>query len=183
MKKLIIGAFVGAILLFAWQSLSWTVLHLHENAYKHTSQQDSLMTAINNSHLEEGQYLLPRLPNDSSHEAMMKYGEAHQGMPWAVITYHKQYKVDMVMPLVRGFLIALISAMFVCLIIQKFSRKNMSSIFGSVLSVGLICFIFVWYNQHNWFQTSWEVLKGELIDNLAGWGLCGIWLGWWYSKK
>jgi TRAP-type uncharacterized transport system fused permease subunit len=183
MKKLIIGSFVGAILLFVWQALSWTMLHNHENAYKYTPAQYEVMTSLQNNLKEDGQYMIPRGAPGASREEMEKLGKELNGKPWAIVTYHSAYKFDMVMPMVRGFLIALISVLLVCLLIQKFARKNMSSIFGSVFSIGLICFIFVWYNQHNWFQTSWDVLRGELIDNLAGWGFCGLWLGWWYSKK
>jgi hypothetical protein len=183
MKKIIIGSFVGAIILFGWQSLSWTALKLHNGAYKYSPAQDSILSTLKNSLKEDGQYMLPRAPEGTSHEEMQKMGEQLNGKPWAIVTYHSAYRFDMIMPMVRGFLISLICVLLVCLVIQKFARKNMSSIFGSVLTFGLVCFLFVWYNQHNWFQTSWEVLRGELIDSVAGWGICGLWLGWWYSKK
>ena|ERR1035437_7876688 len=182
MKKIIVGAFVGAILLFAWQSLSWTVLHIHDQAYQYTDKQDTLLSVLK-ANLKDGQYMIPRAAPGTSRDNMEKISKDMNGKPWATVTYHNEYKYDMVMPMVRGFLIALVSVLLVCFVIQKFAKRNMASIFWSVLSFGLVCFFFVWYNQHNWFQTSWVVIKGELIDNLAGWGLCGIWLGWWYSKK
>ena len=183
MKKIIIGSLIGAILLFGWQSLSWTALHIHDDAYQYTSSQETLLTTLKNNLPNEGQYILPSIPPNSSPDAMDSLSRKMNGNPWAIISYHKSYEYDMVMPIVRGFLIALVCVLLVCLVIQKFAKKSFISIFGSVLTFGLVSFLFVWYNQHNWFHTPWSILNGELIDNLVGWGLCGLWLGWWYSRK
>lgn len=133
----------------------------------------------------EGQYMLPRFSPQATPEEQQKQTEALEGKPWAIITYHGAYELNMVKPVIRGFIISFICVLLVCLVIRRFDTayKNFLSIFTSVLTFGVICFLFVWYNQHNWFQTSWEVLWGELIDNLAGWGLCGVWLGWWYKRN
>ena len=183
MKKIIIGALIGAVLLFAWQSLSWTVLQLHNKAYQYTPAQDSLLSGISRALKTDVQYMLPRLPDNTPHEEMEKMGKQMEGKPWAVVTYHTAYRFDMVMPLVRGFFISLVCVILVCWVIQRLGKKTFGSIFTTVLTFGMVCFLFVWYNQHNWFQTSWDILNGELIDNIAGWGLCGIWLGWWYGRR
>lgn len=127
--------------------------------------------------------MLPRLPDNASHEDMEKLGKQMEGKPWAVVTLHQAYKFDMVLPIVRGFLISLVCIILVCLVINRIGRRTFGAVFTTVFTFGLICFIYVWYNQHNWFQTSWEVLNAELIDTVAGWGLSGIWLGWWYSRR
>ena len=60
MKKILIGGLVGGILLFAWQTISWTVANLHEKGQQYTTKQDSIMSYLNNSGLAEGSYMLPR---------------------------------------------------------------------------------------------------------------------------
>jgi hypothetical protein len=114
---------------------------------------------------------------------MEKMGEQMKGKPWAVVTYHAAYKNDMTSSLIRGFLIGLVCVIIICGVIQKLSNKSFTNIFVTVFSFALICFLYVWYNQHNWFDVPWTVLKGEMIDLFASWGLCAAWLGWWYSKK
>jgi predicted cobalt transporter CbtA len=47
MKKLIIGGLVGGILLFLWQTLSWTVLNLHAKEYQQAPAQDSVLNFLN----------------------------------------------------------------------------------------------------------------------------------------
>ena len=183
MKKLLIGSFVGALLLFGWQSLSWTVFHIHEKAYQYTPSQDSLLSAISSTLNAEGQYMLPRTAPGAAREDMEKLGNLMEGKPWAVVTYHTYYQNDMVKPIVRGFLTAFVCIFLVCLVVMKTGRKSFNSIFTTVLTFGVICFLFVWLNGEGWFHTPWDILKGELIDDFTGWGLSGIWLGWWYSRR
>ena len=61
MKKLIIGAIVGGILLFIWQTLSFALLNLHGKAFQHTPKQEEIMTSLNSFFTEDGQYLLVHL--------------------------------------------------------------------------------------------------------------------------
>ncbi len=42
MKKTIIGAIVGGIIIFAWQFLSWGPLNLHEAQQQYTPKQDTI---------------------------------------------------------------------------------------------------------------------------------------------
>ena len=80
MKKIIIGSLVGAILLFAWQSLSWMVMGIHDKAMKHTTAQDSILSAMSGI-TEEGQYMLPSLPPGSSHKDMEEYMKKMKANP------------------------------------------------------------------------------------------------------
>ena len=55
MKKSLIGAIVGGIIIFIWQFLSWTLINLHKPAQQYTEKQEAVM-AVLNSNLEEGGY-------------------------------------------------------------------------------------------------------------------------------
>jgi hypothetical protein len=183
MKKIIIGSLVGAILLFGWQAASWMVLGLHDKAMKYTPAEDSLLNTFSNTLTEEGQYVIPGLPPGATQKDMEECAQKNNGKPWAVITYHKTRNTDMAMPIIRGFLICLVCLWLCCLVIAKLANKSFTGVFSTTLTFGLISFLFVWYIGHNWMDTPWDVLKGELIDDIAGWGLAGIWLGWWYGRK
>lgn len=183
MKKIIIGSLVGAILLFAWQSLSWMILGLHDNALKYTPTQDSLMTAISSNLKEEGQYMMPSVPATATQKDMEECIAKNDGKPWAIVTYHKTRNMDMMIPIIRGFLICLVCLWICCLAIGRLANKSFTSVFTTALSFGIMCFLFVWYMGHNWMDTGWDVLKGELIDDVVGWSLAGVWLGWWYGGK
>lgn len=183
MKKIILGSLVGGILLFAWLSLSWMVFGFHDKAYKYTPAQDSLLSVISRSITEEGQYVMPNVPANSTEKEMEECMQKNEGRPWAVISYHKSHKMDMVMPMIRGFLICLVCVWLCCLVVSRLAKQNFNRILATAMIFGAVCFLFTSYMGHNWMQTSWDVITGELIDDLAGWGLAGAWLGWWYSRK
>jgi hypothetical protein len=183
MKKIIIASLVGGILLFGWQGLSWMVLNLHAKAYLYTPAQDSLLSHINSSLTEEGQYVLPGMPPGASQKDAEAIWKNQEGKPWASIVYHKAFKMNMTMQMIRGFLICLVCVWLFCLVVGRIGNKSFSAVFSTALTFGIISFLFVWYIGHNWIDTPWSVLKAELIDDLAGWGLVGIWLGWWYGRK
>jgi hypothetical protein len=178
MKKLLIGAIVGGILVFLWQTLSWTVLSLHEPEYKQAANQDAVIGSLNQ--LEEGQYLVPRSDPKASMKEMEEYGKSMEGKPWAVVTYHKSYKMDMTMNIIRGLLVQIISAFFVCWILMK-QNSSFGTTFISTLLIGVVGYLFITYSLYIWYQTPGAMTN--LVDALVSWGLCGLWLGWWLNRK
>ena len=78
MKKLI-GSLVGAILVFAWQFLSWTMLKLHEKEAKYTSGQDSVLTYLSSALKEDGIYMLPTVPPGTPESEAMEMGKKMDG--------------------------------------------------------------------------------------------------------
>ena len=183
MKKLIIGALVGGVLLFGWQGLSWMVMGVHDKEYLYTPAQDSLLTAISSSIKEEGQYSLPTLPAGSSQKDREELAKKMEGKPWAVVTYHPAYKMDMSMQMLKGFLVSFLCVLLCCNLIIRQNNQSFMSVFRIAFTFGVVSFLFVWYLAHNFGGTPWTVLQGQLIDDLSGWGITGIWLGWWYSRK
>ena len=52
-----------------------------------------------------------------------------EGKPWAIVTYHKSYKMDMTMNIIRGLFVSIIAAFLVCWILMKQNssfRNNIS---------------------------------------------------------
>jgi len=181
MKKLLIGALVGGIILFICQFLSWTVLNLHYNAYQYTDQQDAIMNSLSTQIEKEGQYMLPSLPPDATreqHEAAMK---TMAGKPWALVTYHQSMDMNMGSNMIRGLIVDMLIVGFFCALISRMNALNFIAIFISALFVGMIVFFNVPYTNHIWFKGF--DLMAYFIDCLVGWALIGIWLGWLYGKK
>jgi hypothetical protein len=183
MNKIFLGALVGSIILFAWQSLSWTALGIHDNTFQYSPAQDTLIHVMEKNLSVPGQYLIPMPAEGTTEEEKESFRRSREGKPWAVVTYHSYYNLDMLGPLARGWLISLCCVLILCINIQQFQRIKFGRILLTSISYGLVGFLFISYNNHIWFSTPWTVLTGELIDSLMGWGLCGAWLGLWYSRK
>ncbi len=181
MKKLIIGALVGGLIIFLWQTLSWTVLNLHHASQEYTPKQDSILNFLNTQFSEDGSYLLPSYPKNTSWDEMQKEMPKYKDKPWVQIQYHKSLSVDMGANIARGFLVNIIMVGLMCWILMRISTAGFGVIFTACLLTGLIVFINSPYTVHIWYQKA--DIMAHLWDALISWGLCGIWLGWWLSRK
>ncbi len=181
MKKLLIGALVGGIIIFLWQFISWAALNLHHASQEYTPKQDSILSYLNTQFSEDGAYLLPAYPKGISREEMEKQMELTKGKPWAQIQYHKALNVNMGLNIVRGFLADIIMVAFLCWILFKLSTPGFGTIFTTCLFTGIIVFINSPYTIHIWYPKAdiWM----HFFDALISWSLCGIWLGWWLGRK
>jgi len=182
MMKQIIGALVGGILIFMWQFISWGPGEFHYAAQQHTPKQDTILQLLEQQ-LEgkEGGYMVPRSPKGVSQEEMEKQMEAANGKPWAMISYHKAMDTSMGMNMTRGLLVNILLAWLVIWVIGKYSSNSFSTTLITCLIAGLIAFLNEPYTNFIWFK-SFDI-TASLLDSVASWGLCGVWLGWWLNRK
>ncbi len=181
MHKTIIGVLVGAVIIFAWQTLSWTMLDLHRSAEDYTPKQDSILAYLNTQFSEDGSYSLPTVPATTTWAEADKLMKNMEGKPWAMISYHKAYNINMGLSLIRVFLVNIVLVWLLCWILGKIDSPGFGTFFMASLFVGLIVFLNSAYTYHIWYQS--RDLSGHLIDALMSWGLTGLWLGWWMNRK
>src|SRR5688572_26079904 len=183
MKNWIIGSLVGAIIIFGWQFLSWQVLHLHQGGTQYHPAQETIMTNLSSSISEDGAYMLPTAKPGASqkeHEELMKQME---GKPWASVIFHKSYESKMARRMIRGFLVDLFLVFTLIYILTRGGIPGSTRVFAGSVAVGLFTFLWGPYMGHNWFDLPLGMIKGDLIDAIAAWGICGLWLGWWLNRK
>jgi hypothetical protein len=180
MKRAIIGALVGAVLVFGWQAISHMFLRYHDAEYKQVADQENAIKTLSGIFKEDGQYLVPRSNPNGTQEEMARYDEQMKGKPFALVTYHTADKMNMPMSAVRSFTTAFLCILiFIGIIGKKPGRFYI--IFLKTFGLGLLIFMFVWYNSNIWLQTPWDVLRVELIDLLVVFTLLGVWLGYWLN--
>lgn len=181
MKKLLIGAIVGGIIIFIYQFISWAALNLHHASQEYTPKQDSILSYLNSQFSEDGAYLLPNYPKSMSRENMEKQMEQTKGKPWAQIQYHKALNVNMGTNIVQGLLADIIMVGFLCWILSNVSVLRFGIIFTICLFTGMIVFINSPFTIHIWYPKAdiWM----HFFDALISWSLCGLWLDWWLGKR
>ena len=69
-----------------------------------------------------------------------------------------------------------------CRYMVRGGMPNFIGIFTGCIAVGLFTFLWGPFTAHTWFQVPWSAIKGDLIDAIAAWGLCGLWLAWWLRR-
>lgn len=180
MKKWLIGSLVGAILVFGWQALSHTVLGIHDKDFKYTAAQTEVLTNLTNTLKEDGAYMLP---NGTTPEETMKLMESNSGKPWATVFYHNSMSSDMVKPMIRGFLVCIFLVIVLIYLLTRGGAPPGIRIIGGSVALGLAYWLQGPYTGHIWYELPWSVIKGDLIDSLAAWTLCGLWLSWWLPRQ
>jgi hypothetical protein len=181
MKKYLIGSIAGAVIIFAWQGLSWMALGIHDSDMKYHPAQKEIMDVITANTTEEGLYMLPSAQTKKEQEAMMKEME---GKPWVSVIYHKSFNSDMTRRLIRAFLVDVFLVISLIYILTRGGTVPIPRrVFSGSVALGLAFFLWGPYIGHVWFDLPWQMIKGDLIDALVAWSLCGVWLGWWLNRK
>ena len=180
MNKQLVGTLVAGLILFIWQFISWNLLNLHQAEMQYTPKQDQIMEALNQLDLEEGHYMIPNFPNDASAEEQEESMKSMIGQPWATVSYHKAFEMNMGTSMARGFLLDLFSAFLLIWVLMKFRENNFMTSLLASLAIGAIGYLTIPYLHQVWMETD---STGYLIDAIVAWGLVGAWLGWWLNRK
>ena len=183
MKKWLLGSIVGAILLFGWQFISWSVAGLHDKEFKYVPGQDQLMNTLSSTLKEDGQYMLPQAAPGATNEEKMKIMEQMGGKPYAMINYKSAYKADMITPMIRGFFVDLLVVLLLIFLLGRSTILSFGSIWMGSLAIGFVAWLWYPYTQNIWFQTPLEVVTGALMDWFIAFSLVGLWLGFWIPRS
>lgn len=180
MKKILIGGLVGGIIIFIWQTLSWTMLRLHDPAQQYTPAQDSIVSYLS-THLKEGGYLLPREPPGATMDESNKIMQNMAGKPWAIVYYHNAFNLSMGKNIAQNLVANIFMAFLFCWVISYFKKPVFSSIFLSSVFVGIIVFINVPFTGHTWYPMF--DITAHLLDALVSWAAAGLWFGFYLKEK
>jgi hypothetical protein len=181
MKKIFLGALVGGILIFIWQTLSYTIFQLHYNGMQYTDKQEAVLSCLSSQFTEDAQYYMPSLPKGApmaEHETMMK---SMEGKPWAIVSYHKAWSMNMTGNIIRGLIVDILLAGLFCWVLSKISAPRFGTIFMASLFTGFIVFLNSVYTTHIWYH-SFD-LMAHFTDYLVSWGVAGLFWGWLFSRK
>ncbi len=178
---MLIASFVGGLIIFIWQFLSFAAINFHEPAQAYTEKQDAILAFLESQQLEEGGYFMPSLPKTASREEWEAAMQEQEGKPWASIQYHHSMSNNMVGNMIRGYITNVIVVFLFCWLIEKFSKISTGRTFLAALAVGMIVFLNGPYIGHIWYQffDTWA----HLMDAIVSWGLVGLWIGWYLGRN
>ena len=178
MKKLLIAALVGSLIMFVWQSISFMALDLHGGQMDYTSQQDVILKALNESGISEGDYMIPRAPRGAS-EAELEASMSNIGKPWAIVKYRKNLQNEMGMNLFRGWACFFLSMLLLAWLMSQMKDLTITKAILVSLSVGFIGYMLFPYGDSIWFGGN---TMPDLIDSIVPWAVSGAWMGWLFNR-
>lgn len=180
MKKQLIATLVGGLIIFIWQFLSWTMLHIHDSNQKYTENQDAIIESLSQNLSEDGSYFMPNVAPGSSQEEAQETMNGYMGKPWAIVSYHSSFEMSMGMNMFRALVSNMVAVFLLCWLLMKIPDLKMSDTVLASLGVGFVGFLTITYLSSIWYTAN---TIPELIDTVVQWGLCGVWLGWFLNRK
>lgn len=178
--KVFIGALLGAIVVFAWSFVSWTVLHLHDSTIKTlgVEQEQAAVAALQANLPEDGAYFVPGMPaKDADQAATDAWTARHKQGPLGVLVYRKA-GADPMDPttFAVGFAIDLVGAFLICLLLSMSGMHSFFSRFGAVGLIGLFAGIVPYLGQTNWMHFPLDFSVLMVADTFIGWTIAGFFM-------
>ena len=172
MKRKLLFSLIGAIIIFAWQFLSYAMPNFHKSASGYTPMQDSLLLMLEKQGLSEGMYLLGQPDPSLSQAEQQAAMEKLDSKPWAVINYHKTNSMSMVMPMIRGIMVCFVISFLLFWLFQQQKNPTLMNRVYLALAVGMIGFFFVPYTNFIWYKAP--DIFAHFADAIVPWVLLAL---------
>lgn len=191
MKKLLIGSFVGAIVLFVWSFLAWSVLPIHLNTFMYNPAMNTVLKTLADSNVETGVYAMPMADNRNVSGFDSKYREEtervmkeSENKPAVMVSYLKEGYQFSALTIIKGFLINLITLFAACMLLIP-GYKTMNTFFGRwwlTLFVGVLVSAAGPLINYNWMGAPWSYTIDLIMDVMVNWGITGLWLAYYFKN-
>ena len=172
MKRKLLFSLIGAIVIFAWQFLSYAMPNFHKSASAYTPAQDSIFKALEKLGLKEGMYFLGQPDPSLSQAEQQTAMEKMDGKPWAVVNYHETNSMSMVMNMTRGFLVCIVISFLLFWLLLQQKNPTLINRMLLALAVGMIGFFFVPYTNFIWYKAP--DIFAHFADAIFPWLILGF---------
>lgn len=181
MKRIVIGAIVGGILMHAWGFLAWVCLPVHDSTINTLPPNNETLVGLLKNVVDhrEGVYYFPSHPDDMSDKtAMAKFEETHRAGPVGLLVLRRGRASMPPSTILRGLLINIIGAFIASILLSRAAStlpvwwQRAMFVFAIGLSVAVIADGLNW----NWmlFPTGYTIAM--MSDRLIGYLLLGVFL-------
>jgi len=190
MFKIILGALLAAVAVFAWEALSWTVLGWHENGFRSFRDEEAVAEVIKaNVTSGHGIYLLPAMeeaPQVATVEEKKAFEEkqvqAMENGPYvyAIIRPGSEeisMGTNMILSFARSFVCALLVAALLSQV-ALFYPARIAFVAAAGLFAGLTSDLPMWI----WFENPARDTVVNIADHVIAWIIGGAVLGIFVGK-
>lgn len=175
--RVVLAAFIGAVLAFAWGFFSWGMSDLWSFGFKPVPNEAPLLAVLEPAGLTESNaYYFPQRPLDTSDQAAMDAWKArHRSGAVGMVLVHPS-GIEPMPPivLVRGFVIEFLGALMLAILI---GTAGGASVIGRAAML-FVAVAFVSLASHGvlWNFLSWPTPWGRVmvIDTAITWLLAGL---------
>lgn len=171
MTRIILAALSGAVVLFVWGMVSWTVLDWHTATFSTMPDEPAVVTSLASQLPQSGVYFFPAMPEQGTPEAMDDWAARHRRGPYGLLFYHAQ-GADPMTPatFATGFALNLVVALIVAWVLSltRASHTTLISRMGIALLLGLLIAVPADLMPWNWMHFHAHYSLTNAADHVIG---------------
>jgi hypothetical protein len=178
---MVMAAIIGAVIVFAWGFLAWTVLPFHETTMHAVPDDDAIVTALEGYLPESGVYYYPPmpeeaegLPEDQQKPIIDAWTARQEAGPVGMIFYRAEGVTPMdPIVMARGFGIDFVAALLVAGMLAAGVRGYVRRL-GVVIVAGAFASLTSYMALWNWMHVDTHYAVMMSFDLVIGWALAGV---------
>lgn len=180
-RALLIGGFLGGILVFAWGSVSWMALGWHDTTLKRFSNEDVVAVTLQTYAPEPGIYVYPNAGGGTTpEEKQARMDDAQKKMAEGPIVFAAVQGPSQGMgrQMAQGIASTILAALLVTWLVLQAGLSSFGRRYALVLVFAVAaCLVGIAPNWIWWgFATDYTLVG--IADVLIGWGLGGLVIAW-----
>lgn len=175
MKRIVIGALVGGLVVFIWGAIAHMVLPLGEMGLKSLPNEAAVTTALKSSVPDEGLYFYPGIDMKSASSEEQKAWEAKvRSGPTGMLLYHPLGGEPLApKQLASEFVTNMLAAALAACLASMMTGSYVRRVFG-IAHLGLFAWLTISVSYWIWYGFPGMFILAEGIDQVVSWVLAGF---------
>jgi hypothetical protein len=175
MKRIVIGALVGGMVVFIWGAISHMVLPLGEMGLKSLPNEAAVIEGLKAGIPDEGLYFYPGIDMKSASAEDQTAWEAKiRSGPTGMVLYHPNggeplSPKQLASELLTNILAATLAACLASMMTGSYGRR----VFG-IAHLGLFAWLSISVSYWIWYGFPGSFIVAEGIDQFVSWALAGL---------
>ena len=176
MSRVLIGALVGGIALFAWSYAAWMFLDIHRlDRDPLLSNEDAVIQALAGE--ERGVYWIPgaKADHDMDSPEHKEWEEKYKRGPRGFLVFDPEGGEPMsAKTMAIGGGINILVALVIALILKGSGVRSFFGRFFMVVGIGIVVALVMDVSNWNWMNYPLDWTRGFVIDHVAGMAIVGF---------
>jgi hypothetical protein len=173
-KQLALGSILGAIVLFVWSALAWTLIPWPGTPLRSFKNEDAVTQAIIANAQQSGNYLLPNGDKSMTAEQEKQMMERMTKGPIVFTAVRLEPFNSMAKPLIIQFLTQLVLAVLASVLLLQTSGLSRAGRIGFVAAIGVMIFVGGHVDEWNWWSFSNAYMLMQCGAIVIGWLLAAL---------
>jgi len=179
MKRKILTIFLGTLIIFIWNAISWTLLPFHSNSLNNIPNSAFDSKTFQEKLPSDGVYHYPGLPDGNEIKDYKEIENRLEEGPRITLMVVKKGSSQLFNPKTFGvnFIFYLLTVIAAFLIVSFIENKSFKRVFFITLLIGLIVALVSDLPQMNWYMFPFEYTLTNVFDHLVAFSLLGTLFG------